>query len=104
MHTLPAVTSQTPVARRAAKRGRMTARAQFLPFAEPLVGEEEIEAVVSCLRSGWLTSGLRVQEFERDFAAYIGCKHALEVNSCTAALHLALEAVGIGAGDEVITS
>ena len=78
-------------------------RAQFLPFSEPLLGEEEIDAVVDCLRSGWLTSGIKVGEFERDFAAYVGCRHALAVNSCTAALHLALEAVGVGPGDEVIT-
>ncbi len=79
-------------------------RTEFLPFSEPLLGEEEIDSVVGCLRSGWLTSGLRVKEFERDFAAYVGCTHALAVNSCTAALHLGLEAVGVGAGDEVITS
>ena len=78
-------------------------RSGFLPFSQPLLGEEEIEAVVGCLRSGWLTTGMVVKEFERDFAAYVGCKHALAVNSCTAALHLALEAVGIGPGDEVIT-
>ena len=78
-------------------------RAQFLPFSEPLLGEEEIDAVVDCLRSGWLTSGIKVKEFEHDFAAYVGCQHALAVNSCTAALHLALEAVGVGPGDEVIT-
>jgi dTDP-4-amino-4,6-dideoxygalactose transaminase len=78
-------------------------RAQFLPFSEPLLGEEEIASVVDCLRSGWLTSGLKVKEFERDFSAYVGCQHALAVNSCTAALHLALEAVGVGPGDEVIT-
>ena len=79
-------------------------RTEFLPFALPSIGDEEIEAVVTCLRSGWLTSGVKVQAFERDFAALIGCTHALAVNSCTAALHLALEAVGVGPGDEVITS
>ena len=78
-------------------------RTQFLPFSQPQLGEEEIESVVDCLRSGWLTSGIRVQEFERDFAAYVGCAHALAVNSCTSALHLGLEAVGVGPGDEVIT-
>jgi dTDP-4-amino-4,6-dideoxygalactose transaminase len=79
-------------------------RSRFLPFSEPLLGEEEIDSVVDCLRSGWLTSGVKVKEFERDFAAYVGCEHALAVNSCTAALHVALEAVGVGPGDEVITS
>lgn len=79
-------------------------RSSFLPFAAPLIGEEEIQGVVECLRSGWLTSGMKVREFEGKFAEYIGCKHAIAVNSCTSALHLALEAAGIGPGDEVITS
>lgn len=79
-------------------------RDSFLPFASPLIGEEEIQGVLDCLRSGWLTTGLRVNEFETKFAQYIGCKHAVAVNSCTAALHLALEAASIGPGDEVITS
>jgi dTDP-4-amino-4,6-dideoxygalactose transaminase len=77
---------------------------EWLPFSVPSIGEEEIDAVVRCLRSGWLTSGPLVVEFERAFADYVGAKHALAVNSCTSALHLALEAVGIGPGDEVITS
>lgn len=75
-----------------------------VPFHRPSIGEEEIAAVVACLRSGWLTSGHRVQEFEQHFAAYIGAAHAVAVNSCTAAMHLALLAAGIGSGDEVITS
>ena len=79
-------------------------REQFLPFAAPLMGEEEVAGVVECVRSGWLTTGLKVREFEQAFAAAIGCRHALAVNSCTAALHLALEAVGVAEGDEVITS
>jgi perosamine synthetase len=69
-----------------------------------MLGDAEIDSVVDCLRSGWLTSGLKVKEFERAFAAYVGCKHAVAVNSCTAALHLGLEAVGVKPGDEVITS
>ena len=77
---------------------------RWLPFSEPLIGEEEIDGVVRCLRSGWLTSGPLVAEFEDAFATYLGVKHALAVNSCTSALHLALEAVGVGPGDEVITS
>ena len=81
-----------------------TLRSSFLPFAAPLLGEEEIQGVVECLRSGWLTSGMKVKEFESKFADYIGCKHAIAVNSCTSALHLALEAAGVGPGDEVITS
>jgi perosamine synthetase len=79
-------------------------RASFLPFSRPWIGEEEVAAVTRCLRSGWLTSGPVVGEFERAFADYVGASHALAVNSCTAALHLALEAVGTGPGSEVITS
>jgi dTDP-4-amino-4,6-dideoxygalactose transaminase len=79
-------------------------REQFLPFAAPLVGQEEVDAVVECVRSGWLTTGFKVKEFEKKFTEAIGCRHALAVNSCTAALHLALEALGVGPGDEVITS
>lgn len=73
-----------------------------IPFHVPSIGEEEIAEVVEVLRSGWLTTGPKVGRFEEDFAAYVGAKHAIAVNSCTAALHLALEAVGIGPGDEVI--
>jgi dTDP-4-amino-4,6-dideoxygalactose transaminase len=75
-----------------------------LPFASPLIGEEEIQGVLECLRSGWLTTGMKVREFETAFAKYIGAKHAIAVNSCTSALHLALEAAGVKPGDEVITS
>jgi perosamine synthetase len=79
-------------------------RDRFLPFAAPLVGQEEVDGVTECVRSGWLTTGFKVKEFEKAFAEYVGCRHALAVNSCTAALHLALEAIGVGPGDEVITS
>ncbi len=79
-------------------------RGEFLPFAQPLLGEEEIDEVVHCLRSGWLTTGLKVRQFEREFSEFIGARHSLAVNSCTAALHLALEAIGVGPGDEVITT
>lgn len=73
-----------------------------IPFHLPSIGEEEIAEVVDTLRSGWLTTGPKVRLFERDFATYVGVKHAVAVNSCTAALHLALEAVGLQAGDEVV--
>jgi dTDP-4-amino-4,6-dideoxygalactose transaminase len=76
--------------------------AQFLPFHVPDIAEDEIQAVAETLRSGWLTSGVRVREFEADFARYVGCRHAVAVNSGTAALHLALEAVGLNEGDEVL--
>ena len=74
----------------------------FIPFAPPDIGEAEIAAVTEVLRSGWITRGPRCAEFEERFAAAIGAKHAVLVNSATAAMHLALEAAGIGAGDEVI--
>lgn len=77
----------------------------FLPFALPDIGEEEIAEVLDSLRSGWLTTGPKTKRFEQDFAAFIGGKvEAVAVNSATAGLHLALEAIGIGPGDEVITT
>jgi len=76
----------------------------FLPFALPVIEEEEIKEVLDVLKSAWITTGPKVKLFEREFARYIGCKHAIAVNSCTAALHLALEAIGIREGDEIITS
>ncbi len=77
----------------------------FLPFALPDIGEEEIAEVVDSLRSGWLTTGPKTQRFEKDFASFIGSgAQALAVNSATAGLHLALEALEVGPGDEVITT
>jgi len=77
----------------------------FLPFALPDIGEEEIAEVVDSLRSGWLTTGPKTQRFEREFADFIGSDvQALAVNSATAGLHLVLEAFGIGPGDEIITT
>ena len=75
---------------------------EFIPFHKPAIGEDEIRSVVETLRSGWLTTGPKVKTFEAEFASYIGSSHAVAVNSATAALHLALEAVGIKSGDEVI--
>ena len=80
----------------------MTIDEPFLPFFVPDIGEAEIAAVVEVLRSGWLTTGAKTKEFERQFAERIGVKHAVAVNSATAALHLALEAIDIRSGDEVI--
>ncbi|MCE9659494.1 MAG: DegT/DnrJ/EryC1/StrS aminotransferase family protein [Burkholderiales bacterium] len=78
----------------------------FLPFARPEIGDAEIAEVVDTLRSGWLTTGPKAKRFEDDFSAFLGDPklHSLAVNSATAGLHLALEALGIGPGDEVITT
>jgi dTDP-4-amino-4,6-dideoxygalactose transaminase len=77
----------------------------FLPFALPEIGEEEVAEVLSTLRSGWVTTGPKAKQFESDFAAYLGGDlEAIAVNSATAGLHLGLEAMGIGYGDEVITT
>src|SRR5262245_45978880 len=75
---------------------------EFVPFHVPQIDEDEIHSVVDTLKSGWLTTGIKVKQFEENFARYLGSCHAIAVNSCTAALHLALEAVGIQEGDEVI--
>jgi dTDP-4-amino-4,6-dideoxygalactose transaminase len=78
---------------------------QFLPFALPEIGEEEINEAIDSLKSGWLTTGPKTKQFERDFAEFVGeGVEAIAVNSATSGLHLALEAVGIGTGDEVITT
>ena len=79
-------------------------RSEFLPFAPPLIGEEEIEEVVRTLRSGWITTGARAADFEKAFAAYVGAESALALNSATSAMHVALAVLGIGHGDSVITS
>ncbi len=70
----------------------------------PSIAEEEIQAVVETLRNGWITTGPKAKQFEEDFAKFIGCQYAVAVNSCTAALHLALEAVGVQEGDSIMTS
>jgi perosamine synthetase len=77
-------------------------RKGFLPFHTPDIGEDEIGSVIETLRSGWLTTGRKVKQFEDAFGGYVGIQHAVAVNSGTAALHLALDAIGIGEGDEVI--
>ena len=79
-------------------------RDQFLVFGQPLIGDAEIQEVVDTLKSGWLGTGPKVHKFEEDFKDYIGCRHAVALNSCTAGLYLALEVVGARAGDEVITT
>lgn len=77
---------------------------RFLPYNQPTIEEEEIAGVVDTLRSGWLTMGPKTLELERLIAEYTGAAHAVAVSSCTAALHLSLIALGIGCGDEVITT
>jgi dTDP-4-amino-4,6-dideoxygalactose transaminase len=79
-------------------------RDTFLVFGAPNIGQSEIDGVVAVMESGWLGTGPKVAQFEKDFASYKGVKNAAAVNSCTAALHLSLLAAGIGPGDEVITT
>ena len=91
------VVRAAPVAPRAARR-------DFLPFAVPGLGPEEEAAVLDTLRSPWITTGPKTHQFEREFAAYLDAPDALALNSCTAGLHTALVALGVGPGDEVITT
>ncbi|MBF0522027.1 MAG: DegT/DnrJ/EryC1/StrS family aminotransferase [Candidatus Omnitrophica bacterium] len=77
-------------------------KSQHVPFHRAFVGKEEIKAVTEAIESGWITMGPKTVEFEEKFRTYVGAKYALAVNSCTAALHLALEAIGIKEGDEVL--
>jgi len=79
-------------------------KAEFLPYFQPLIQEEEIREVIDTLNSGWLSTGPKTLKFEKLIAAYAGAKYAIALNSCTAGLHLSLIALGIGEGDEVITT
>jgi dTDP-4-amino-4,6-dideoxygalactose transaminase len=85
-------------------RPRPVAVPEPVVFGAPFVGEEEIAEVVDTLRSGWLGTGPKTKRFEAEFAEFVGCRHAVATNSCTAALHLALAALDVGPGDEVITT
>src|SRR5262249_18655462 len=76
----------------------------YIVLGAPLMGEGEIAEVCATLRSGWLGTGPKVRRFEELFRAYVGARHAVAVNSCTAALHLSLLVSGVGPGDEVITT
>ncbi len=87
-----------------ASQGGRPVRETFLPFAVPWIGEREKQLVLEALESGWITTGPKSQELARRVAELAGARHAVAVNSATGALHLALEALGIGPGDEVITS
>jgi dTDP-4-amino-4,6-dideoxygalactose transaminase len=79
-------------------------RSTFLSFQPPAITEAEVDAVAETLRSGWLTTGPRTAELEARMRDYLEAKHVLAVSSCTAALHLSLVALGVGSGDEVITT
>lgn len=82
----------------------MNKRDEFLPYCRPYFDDEELNRVADVLKSGWWTKGSVTREFEKVFAEYIGAKYAVAVNSCTAAMHIALVAKGIGEGDEVIST
>ena len=82
----------------------MTMREQFLPFARPDLDGSELAEIREALDSGWVTTGPKTKQFESAFASVVGAKHAIAVNSCTAAIHLALESIGLKQGDEVITT
>jgi dTDP-4-amino-4,6-dideoxygalactose transaminase len=79
-------------------------RQEFLPFSRPTIEDDEINEVVDSLKSGWITTGPKVKRFEEAFAAYVGSPHAVPLSSATAGLHLTLLALGIGKGDEIITT
>jgi dTDP-4-amino-4,6-dideoxygalactose transaminase len=82
----------------------LTLAGRVIPVAKPLLGEAEAAAASRAILSGWVTQGPEVAAFEREFAAFTGAPHACAVSNCTTALHLALEACGVGRGDEVITT
>jgi len=90
------------IAERLALDGGRPVRESWLPFHRPRIEDDEIAEVVETLRGGWLTTGPRVKQLERELAAYVGAGHAVALNSGTAALHLALEAIKLGPSDEVI--
>jgi len=91
------MTKKTPAA-----EGGAPVRDRFLPFARPCIEETDIDLVIETLRSGWLTVGPKTHEFQRRVAEYVGVESAAALSSCTAGLHLAMVALGIGEGDEVI--
>lgn len=87
-----------------ALEGGEPVRRDFLPFNAPSLGDEEIAEVADTIRSGWIGTGPKTKRFEKMFQDYIGCQHAVAVNSCTAGLHLSLMLSDVGPGDEVITT
>ena len=103
-HLTTSVPEHAPAAPPAPAPVPVPLRRDFLPFSPPLIGEEEINEVVDTLRSNWITTGPKTKRFEQEFAAYLDAPGALALNSCTAGLHTALATLGIGPGDEVITT
>jgi dTDP-4-amino-4,6-dideoxygalactose transaminase len=93
-----------PLEQTIALAGGRPVRAEFLVFGKPRIEEAEIQEIVDCLKSGWISTGPRVAKFAGLFREYIGSKHAVPLNSCTAGLHLAMLVAGVQPGDEVITS
>lgn len=85
------------------KQGVYLLRATFLPFSLPSIDEEDIQGVIQVLKSGWITTGPKTSEFEKEFGQYVGAPHCCALTSATAGMHLILKALGIGEGDEVIT-
>jgi dTDP-4-amino-4,6-dideoxygalactose transaminase len=96
--------NQPILAQNLAADGGAPVRSSFLIFGFPAIEEVEIQEVVQTLRSGWLGTGPKVKKFEADFQTFTGAKHAVALNSCTAGLELALDVLGVGDGDEVITT
>jgi dTDP-4-amino-4,6-dideoxygalactose transaminase len=78
-------------------------RKEFLPFSKPSIGRSEINKVITCLKSGWITTGARCKEFEDNFCQLTSSQQAISVNSATAGMHITLSALDIGPGDEIIT-
>jgi dTDP-4-amino-4,6-dideoxygalactose transaminase len=76
--------------------------ADYVPFAAPSFGQQEVEAVTRVVRGGWVSTGPEAEAFEAEFAAYVGARHALAVSSCTAALHLAMLALGVRSGEAIV--
>src|SRR4051812_47489382 len=82
----------------------MIARPTYLPFALPDLDETELDEIRLVLQSGWITTGAKAHQFEQEFASYVGARFTIAVNSCTAAMHLVLEATGLRRGDFVFTT
>lgn len=95
MYSTPAIEGGNPVRK---------SKSQYIIFGRPLIGKEEISEIIDTLKSSWLSTGPKTKKFEQEIADYIGSKEAICVNSCTAAMHLSLVALGIDQGDEVITT